>query len=260
MLPKNFKPYKIKLKNLIRLGSNFDGGYVIDKRVINKAKYLVTCGLNDDWNFEKEFLRKNPRCHLLAYDHTITKNYWINRFKQDFIKFILFKKLSFKKILDIFKFIDYVFFFKNKKIHFIKKIVNKIKTVNNEETINNILKNKNNIILKIDIENDEYKILPDIIVNSHKINMLIIEFHNVQKKLNRIIKFIDDFKLKLVHIHGNNYMGVNKNNDPNVLEMTFLNHKKYKIENCKSNFQYPIPNLDYPNLKRNPDIELRFND
>ena len=79
MLPKNFKPYKIKFKNLIRLGSNFDGGYVIDKRVINKAKYLVTCGLNDDWNFEKEFLRKNPKCHLLAYDHTITKKYWINR-------------------------------------------------------------------------------------------------------------------------------------------------------------------------------------
>ena len=260
MLPKNFKPYKVKLKNLIRLGSKFDGGYVIDNRVISKTKYLITCGLNDDWSFEKEFLKKNPNCCLFAYDHTVTSNYWKNRFKQDFIKLISFKKLSLKKILNIFKYIDYVFFFKGKKIHFIKKIVKKIKTVNNEETINNILKNKKNIILKIDIENDEYKILPDIIANSNKINMLIIEFHNVQKNLHKIIKFINSFKLKLVHIHGNNFMGINRNNDPNVLEMTFLNHNKFKIENRKTDFQYPIPNLDYPNLKRKPDIALRFND
>ena len=110
MLPKNFKPYKVKLKNLIRLGSKFDGGYVIDNRVISETKYLITCGLNDDWSFEKEFLKKNPNCHLLAYDHTVTRNYWKNRFKQDFIKFISLKKLSLKKILDIFKYIDYFFF------------------------------------------------------------------------------------------------------------------------------------------------------
>ena len=260
MLPKNFKPYKVKLRNLIRLGSKFDGGYVIDNRVISKTKYLITCGLNDDWSFEKEFLKKNPNCYLLAYDHSVTRNYWKNRFKQDFIKFISFKKLSLKKILDIFKYIDYVFFFRNRNKHFIKKIVKKIKKASKKETVKNILKDKNNIILKIDIENDEYKILPDIITNSIKINLLIIEFHNVHKNLDRIIKFINNFKLKLIHIHGNNYMGINKNNDPNVLEMTFLNHKKYKIEDHKTNFKYPIPNLDYPNLKRNPDITLRFND
>ena len=56
MLPKIFKPYKSTKKNLIRVGPNTDGGYVIDKRVIKKVKTLISCGLNDDWEFEKEFL------------------------------------------------------------------------------------------------------------------------------------------------------------------------------------------------------------
>ena len=57
MLPKIFKPYKSIKKNLVRIGPNMDGGYVIDKRVIKKIKTLITCGLNDDWEFEREFLK-----------------------------------------------------------------------------------------------------------------------------------------------------------------------------------------------------------
>ena len=67
-------------------------------------------------------------------------------------------------------------------------------------------------------------------------------------------------KLKLIHIHGNNYSGINKNKDPNVIEMTMLNSKKFKILKNKSNFKYPIIGLDYVNFKRRNDIELKFND
>ena len=59
-------------------------------------------------------------------------------------------------------------------------------------------------------------------------------------------------KLKLIH--------VNKNKDPNVIEVTMLNSKKFKILKNKSNFKYPISGLDYRNFKRRNDIELKFND
>ena len=72
------------------------------KRVIKKIKTLITCGLNDDWEFEREFLKIKPDCKILAYDHTVNKKFWKSRFKKDLISFFLLRKLSLKKILDIF--------------------------------------------------------------------------------------------------------------------------------------------------------------
>ena len=259
MLPKIFKPYKSNKNNLIRVGPKIDGGYVIDKRVINKTKIIITCGLNDDWEFEKDFLKFNPDCQILAYDHTVNKKFWKNRFKNDLISFFLLQKLSIKKILDIFKYIDYINFFKKNKKHFIKKVVLN-KSSKKEISIKNILKNKKNILLKIDIEGDEYKILNAIDKNFDKLNLLIIEFHNIHKNINKIRKFLMKSKLKLIHVHGNNFAGVNENKDPNVVEMTMLNSKKFKMIKGRSNFKYPVYNLDYKNFKRRNDIELKFYD
>ena len=260
MLPKIFKPYDIKLKNLIRIGPKCDGGYVVDKRVINKTNYIITCGLNDDWSFEKEFVKKNMYCKVLAYDHTVTNNFWKKRFFNDLINFFLLRKLRLNKIIDIFRYIEYKFFFRNSNRHYKKKIVKKIKKIDSEETIKNILKNKKQIVLKVDIEGDEYNILKDIILSSKKINLLIIEFHNISKNINKIKSFIKKLKLRLIHIHGNNYENLNYNIDPNVVEMTFVNHKKFKTRNHKTNYAYPLPNLDFPNLKRRDDIVLKFHE
>ena len=57
MLPKILKPFHSDKSNLVRIGPKKDGGYVIDKRVIEKSEVIITCGLNDDWEFEKDFLR-----------------------------------------------------------------------------------------------------------------------------------------------------------------------------------------------------------
>ena len=259
MLPKIFKPYKSTKKNLIRVGPNTDGGYVIDKRVIKKIKTLITCGLNDDWEFEREFLKINPKCKIIAYDHTVHKEFWVKRFKKDLISLFLFKKLRLEKILDVFKYINYLKFFKDGNKHLIKKVVN-YERKKNEISIKNILKNQSNLILKIDIEGDEYKILEQINKEFFKINLLIIEFHNIHKNLNKIKNFIKKTKFKIIHIHGNNYAGTNKNNDPKVVEMTFINSKKFKTSKNKSNLSYPIISLDYKNLKRRPDIELKFDE
>ena len=78
--------------------------------------------------------------------------------------------------------------------------------------------------------------------------------------MSKIKKFLKKSKLKLIHIHGNNYAGKNKNKDPNVLEFTMLNSKKFKIINNRSSFKYPIYGLDYKNFKRQKDIDLKFND
>ena len=70
MLPTFLKPYHTNLSNLIRLGRKSDGGYVIDKRVISKTKVVITCGLEAEWSFEKQFQSIIENCKILAFDHT----------------------------------------------------------------------------------------------------------------------------------------------------------------------------------------------
>ena len=68
MLPKEFKPkYEY---DLIRLGGNFDGGYLVERNSIQNSKSLITLGLGYEWRFEKEYynLYKKP---IDCYDHTV---------------------------------------------------------------------------------------------------------------------------------------------------------------------------------------------
>mgnify|MGYP001386383880 CR=1 FL=1 len=61
-----------------------------------------------------------------------------------------------------------------------------------------ILNKRKNVLLKVDIEGAEYKILKDILSNFKKINCLIIEFHSVRENLDKIYNFVDKIKnLKL---------------------------------------------------------------
>jgi|TARA_B110000003_G_scaffold268711_1_gene298717 hypothetical protein len=258
VLPNILKPFKSNKSNLLRVGPKKDGGYIIDKRVINKSKTVITCGLNDDWEFEKHYLKINPEGNVIAYDHTVNKKFWKKRFKKDFLALILLKKINIYKILDVFKYIDYKFFFK-KNIHVTKKVV-LIKKSKNEISIKEILDKKRNIILKIDIEGDEYKILNVINKEHSKINLLIIEFHNISKNISKIKKFLSNSKFKIIHLHGNNYGGTDRFNNPNVIEVTFLNSKKFFVNKQKSRQKYPIIGLDFKNLKRRQDIKIKFND
>ncbi len=259
MLPKYLKPQYIKKSNLIRIGPKKDGGYIIDKRVIKKTKKIITCGLNDDWSFEKEFQDKNKECSIFAYDHTVNKDFWVSRFKKDILSFLMFKKLTPKKIWDIFKYIEYCNFFSKRNKHHQKKIVFKKKN-KNEITLTEILKNLKKIILKVDIEGDEYKILKQINKNQKKINLLIIEFHYISKNFLKIKKFLSNSNFKIIHIHANNFGGIDKKKLPTTLEITLLNKKKFKVENKKTNYNYPIYKLDYKNHKSRDDIQLSFND
>jgi hypothetical protein len=259
VLPKFLKPYQISNSNLVRVGPKTDGGYIIDKRILKKSKILITCGLNDDWEFEREYKKKNQKTQIIAYDHTVNKRFWLSRFTKDIISLLLLKKLKITKILDVFKYIDYLLFFRNNNKHFEKKIVFKRRN-NNEITIPDILANYNEIFLKVDIEGDEYKILNDIKRYSTKIVFLIIEFHDIDKNIKKIRNFINKLDLKIIHIHGNNYGGIDKNNNPKVIELSLLNSKKINIKKILSKRKYPINNLDYKNFKRRSDIEIKFNE
>ena len=258
MIPKYLKPYHTSFSNLVRLGRKYDGGYVIDKRVIAKTRTIVTCGLEAEWSFEKEFQKNNRNCKILAFDHTVNKKFWIDRFLKDFISLLLLKKIKLNKIFDVFKYIEYLSFFSGNNKHYLKKIVSNKEVKNNQITITDAIGNNKDILLKIDIEGDEYKVLSEVDKNFNKINLVIIEFHDLQKNLKKIKNFIKKTKLKNIHINANNYGMVDVNGIPQVIEMTLINPKKFKIKNSKTKRNYPIKGLDFKNRKRGPDIQIAF--
>ena len=49
----------IHVTDLIRVGRDNDGGYIVPKSIILKSKSLLSYGINKDWSFEKDFYNLN---------------------------------------------------------------------------------------------------------------------------------------------------------------------------------------------------------
>ncbi len=74
LLPKSFK-FKNE-KDLIRIGKDNDGGYLISKKDLLKSDFLLSLGIYDDWSFEKDFIKKN-KIPLHAYDASLNYKFLI---------------------------------------------------------------------------------------------------------------------------------------------------------------------------------------
>ena len=116
-------------------------------------------------------------------------------------------------------------------------------------------KNHKNIFLKIDVESSEYRFLDDILKYQDRIAGMVIELHDCDIHLKKIKRFINKFKLSLVHIHANNYAPIRSDDClPLVLELTFSKYAKLS-NSCK------LPHkLDMPNNKNVSEIKLLVSD
>jgi hypothetical protein len=109
-----------------------------------------------------------------------------------------FKELKKK----IFLYKDYKNFFKGDIFYFRSAIGIGFKRIKLKEIFD---RTKNaSIFLKIDIEGSEYRILDEIIQLQDFICGLVIEFQDIDLHAEKILNFINNFKLKLVHVHGQN--------------------------------------------------------
>ena len=257
---KKLKPIFIDNSELVRLGSIDDGGYVVPKVTVKSSNLLISMGISDNWDFEKDF-RKNSNAKILAFDYSINKNFWISKFKKDLIKFIQLKIFKPRKLYKMFQYIDFLIFFRlNKNIQFFLEKIGKNKdSISLDKIIKKYTQDQKEIFLKIDIENYEYEIIDEIILYKSKIQGIVIEFHSISKNLEKIYNFINKLNsdLELVHIHINNYSVKEIDQFPEAIELTF-SKKSLHDQNLINNKDYPIKNLDFPNSKRNEDIKITF--
>ena len=71
-LPKIFQP---KDCNLIRLGSENDGGYRCQDD-IRESEVLLSLGINDDWTFEAAYSKQTGKS-VLSFDGSLTTRFWL---------------------------------------------------------------------------------------------------------------------------------------------------------------------------------------
>jgi len=224
--------------NLIRFGSENDGGYLINENDIKNSDTLISLGIHDDWEFENDIYKNSKIENIILFDPE-TSYLLILRYL-----LISIVKFNFKKIKSN--------FLKFKKLDNLKSYST---FLNKKFDKNLVLKclNSKNIIFKIDIEGDEYKDLEFILDHQEKINSLIIEFHDVSKNYNIIQKFIMNFKLNLIHTHVNTFS--QKKNI--AIELSFSRHAPLSNEKwCQSDLDH----IDFPNHPKHRNITIISSD
>lgn len=246
MLPKSFKPDGAY--ELIRMGSDHDGGYLVDPKSIEQSNALIALGIGRNWSFEKDFLeRKSVRIH--AYDYSIGLGYWIKHFLKRVLAVLLGR---FSAPFDAVKlFLEFKIFFKDSAVLYLEKVGTAPGCDTNLKKALDKL-DRAPLFLKVDIEGYEYQILEEIIRCKDDLTGLVIEFHSVSDNIEQIEDFINKIGITLIHIHPNNNR-LDEEGGPKAIELTFSKNPT-KLED---KFIHPHA-LDQNNVPRKDSVSLRF--
>jgi len=254
-LPQKLKPFYTK--NLLRLGTLRDGGYIINQEILDKSKTLLTFGLFEEFTFEEDYFKMKPKNRIIVYDHSVNKIFWIKNALKWFFHFIHNQK----NFLKIFGYFSYRKLFKKENVNHYKLRVREHAQKNtNSISIKEIIL-KNNIIpketiLKIDIDMDEYRLLEDIL--EFDFMSIVFEFHHTDLLMDKILKFLENSKYKIIHIHGNNFDYPDKNGNPIYLEITLANTDYIEVSNNYIDYKLPVEKLDFPNDIKRDEIPIIF--
>ena len=160
--------------------------------------------------------------------------------------------------------------FENKRFHW-KKIGLSSKKINNSnmKTLNELLKenghlNQKNMILKIDIESNEWDIFQELPIKTLKqFKYIIGEFHFSYKNKDKYLNLLKKIEKthQIFHLHCNNcatklidFYGYRI---CSYLEISFVQKKGYHF--YKFNSTFPIDGIDYKNCKTKRDFNYLLN-
>ena len=248
------------IEDLVRLGNKFDGGYLVSASALSGADALVSFGLGGDWSFEEDAVRANPDLTIHVYDHT-----WGERKLLDHLVLlwhgVIHEQGSLSNIRSLVETYEaYRNFFRGNIVHFQERVFDRVQNPN-DVTVERILarlEHKTGLIVKMDIEGGEYRVVDALLDYHDRIRLIVGEFHATElnrklflEKIERICQFYE-----VIHLHGTNLVGTAIDGLPDALEITFLQKglcKFSKRRNC-----LPVAGLDFPNNPRKSDHHLVF--
>lgn len=217
----------VDVPNLIRLGRNGDGGYILPKSIVESSDGLLSFGMGRDWSFEEDYHVLKPTNPIHMYDGTVDR------------------------IMDYIRDRCNKFYVDQKVLH-----KENVTTYNFDLSIERI--NRNNLILKCDIEGDEYNLVENILSNKHRITAIVMEFHWLHEDRQQFNDALQKLMLsyKIVHFHGNNNSWIGTDGLPKFLEVTLVRNDL--IQSSDSRTSVWLQNLDFPNRSELEEYEYFF--
>jgi hypothetical protein len=254
----------LNLGRSLRIGSDFDGGYVVPEIALQKIEYLYSYGYGYNFEFENHLIDlKNIQVFL--YDDKASIRSLLLRFMTSLLvrPFIKSVKHAPRKIL--YDFSNYLKMIKNEKIHYYNRKVIGIGSGSNRKSktiiFDKSIKTSNiyflNTGIKIDIEGYEYIILNKSEIDFKDYAFIIIEFHDIDNNLDLFKKIVSNLSVNFViaNTHINNYGQVSSKGIPSIVEIVFVN----KSLSHHNSYVQSIPsNLDKPCCMRLPDIYYAY--
>lgn len=248
------QPYDVG--NMIRVGNQNDGGYVIP-RELPDMDVLVSCGLGDNWSFEKSFVHNKFARDFIVFDHTVSNSVFFNRFiKRLFTSPIKLKAVYYRLLVLLRYLIDFRLF----RWKHVKKQITREHSDAKRTNISEIAEQlqQSTFALKIDIEGDEYLIIEQIISLSARVPLLVIEFHETDSMRAQFHEALMNLavKYKIVHTHCNNFTGISSDGIPLTVELTFLRTDLVLTKERVNSI--PREGMDSPSSPDRPDITVEF--
>jgi len=244
----------VEVPDLIRLGSKYDGGYVVPRSCVIESDMLLSFGISSDWNFEKDFHGLNRAAPIHAYDHTVSQKIFGRRAFVALLR-ALAKRTSFADFFGEWKTLSDWKKTAGIMNHHQRRVSNRAGHPI-DITIDEIFeeaKDKKKVFIKMDIEGSEYRTLPKVLRYSDQIAFMVVEFHDSEALRLTFEAIISQIRqeFEIVHIHGNNFGEPAVDGLPDSLEISFL-HKSLIPRSSAHRRSIYLENLDAP---CNPDKE-----
>tara|TARA_B100002051_G_C16710781_1_gene626560 strand:- start:802 stop:1629 length:828 start_codon:yes stop_codon:yes gene_type:complete len=263
-----------KCDDLIRVGREKDGGYVIPKRILKSSNILFSGGIYTDWSFELDFIKFSRINKFFLVDKDTSIKSQFNHLKS-FLKNKKVRSINkFKQLIHFFYNVPRIYAFRRFcKSKFIEAYLTSSNLKSSQEnrmtTLGALIKRlnfkikDNSIFLKLDIEGSEWVMIPDILEISKYLSGIAMEVHDLDINgdyLNEFIIKSNKLGLNLIHVHPNNAGGYCEGtNLPRLLELTFIKSELLTEDELTAKKKKPfcyLKELDRPCDPNQPEMFL----
>ena len=254
-----------QLSDLVRLGRNADGGYLLPGGILAEIDACLSFGLGAEWSFEQAlFELKNGRIkpeNIVFFDASISVFGILRRLAYMGRRTVYEIRMRRPKAERKFKLEDLkrslialiiylpTFQWRKNKFRHIKKFVVHDAKESNEVSFVEALSYRTDpkrTIVKIDIEGGEW----DLIRNKQDVDLLadvpvlIMELHDTRKTaFLQLVNYLKEH-FWIAHLHGNTSGRCTELGMPLYVEMTFVNKRFLPQSGIRTNL--PIDGLDFP--------------
>lgn len=217
------RPNKLVNDTLIRLGRNYDGGYVVNKKSL-ECDVLYGYGVGSEITFDYDWWSLSSGLKVHLFDHTVDcPNIACN-------------------------------------IQFHKQGLGPKKDGDLDNFLNVVDKDYFRILLKIDVECAEYDWLEATNMDdlAKVVETMVIEFHDLPRRQDRFVTDVERIRTQfdVVHVHGNNNAPM-LDGIPQDAEVTFI-RQSAGLTSGFAKVCYPLYGIDFPNTPAHPDITIDY--